>query len=71
MRIPGCYVWESVVFKEAIMIELKNEKTKQKIKVNTMIQAKPFIREGYDVLKDDVKKGQTSGSARKADGEEK
>ena len=71
MRIPGCYVWESVVFKEAIMIELKNEKTKQKIKVNTMIQAKPFIREGYDVLKDDVKKAQTSGSARKADGEEK
>ena len=71
MRIPGCYVWESVVFKEAIMIELRNEKTKQKIKVNTMIQAKPFIRAGYEVLKDDVKKAQTSGNARKTDGEEK
>ena len=65
------YVLESVVFEEAIMIELKNEKTKQKIKVNTMIQAKPFIRAGYEVLKDDVKKAQTSGNARKTDGEEK
>ena len=71
MRITGCYVWESVVFKEAIMIELRNEKTKQKIKVNTMIQAKPFIRAGYEVVNGDVKKAQTSGNARKTDGEEK
>lgn len=53
------------------MIELRNEKTKQKIKVNSMVQAKPFIRAGYEVVNGDTKKAQTSGSARKADGEEK
>ena len=38
------------------MIELKNEKTKQKIRVNTMVQAKPFIRAGYKVVGDDSDK---------------
>ena len=65
MRIPGCYVWESVVFKEAIMIELKNEKTKQTIKVSTMVQAKPFIRAGYEVVKEDAEKKETSAGKEK------
>ena len=65
MWIPGCYVWESVVFKEDIMIELKNEKTKQTIKVSTMGQAKPFIRAGYEVVKEDAEKKEASASKEK------
>ena len=66
MRIPGCYVWESVVFKEAIMIELKNEKTKQAIKVSSKVQAKPFIRAGYEIVKEDAEKKETSAGKEKA-----
>ena len=66
MRIPGYYVWESIVFKEAIMIELKNEKTKQAIKVSSKVQAKPFIRAGYEIVKDDSEKKETSASKEKA-----
>ncbi len=65
MRIPGCYVWGSVAFKEAIMIELKNEKTKQTIKVSTMVQAKPFIRAGYEVVKEDAEKKEASAGKEK------
>lgn len=53
------------------MIQLRNEKTKQNITVSTMVQAKPFIRAGYEVVKEDAKKAQTSGGTRKADNEEK
>ena len=60
MWIPGCYVWGSVVFKEAIMIELKNEKTKQAIKVSSKVQAKPFIRAGYEIVKEDAEKKEAS-----------
>ena len=38
------------------MIELKNAKTKQTIKVSTDVQAKPFIRAGYEIVKDNTKK---------------
>lgn len=38
------------------MIELKNAKTKQTIKVSSDVQAKPFIRAGYEIVKNDTKK---------------
>lgn len=43
------------------MIELKNAKTKQTIKVSTDVQTKPFIRAGYEIVKDDTKKPETAG----------
>lgn len=54
----------SVVFKEAIMIELKNEKTKQTIKVSTMVQAKPFIRAGYEIVKEDAEKKEAPNNSK-------
>lgn len=41
------------------MIELKNAKTKQTIKVSTDVQAKPFIRDGYEIVKDNTKNPET------------
>ena len=48
------------------MIELKNEKTKQTIKVSTMVQAKPFIRAGYEVVQEDAAKKEASAGKEKA-----
>ena len=47
------------------MIELKNEKTKQTIKVSAMVQAKPFIRAGYEVVKEDAEKKEASAGKEK------
>ena len=48
------------------MIESKNEKTKQTIKVSTKVQAKPFIRAGYEIVKDDAEKKEASAGKEKA-----
>lgn len=42
------------------MIELKNAKTKQTIKVSSDVQAKLFIRAGYEIVKNDAKKSSAS-----------
>ena len=47
------------------MIELKNEKTKQTIKVSTKVQAKPFIRAGYEIVKENAEKKETSAGKEK------
>lgn len=47
------------------MIELKNEKTKQTVKVSSKVQAKPFIRAGYEVVKEDAEKKETSAGKEK------
>lgn len=44
------------------MIELKNEKTKQTIKVSSKVQSKPFIRAGYKIVKEDAEKKEASNS---------
>ena len=46
------------------MIELKNEKTKQTIKVSTKVQAKPFIRAGYEIVKDDAEKKEAHNNSK-------
>lgn len=51
------------------MIKLK--KDKKTIEVATKVQAVPFIRAGYEVVEENDKKTQTSGSAKKTDCEEK
>ena len=49
------------------MIELKNEQTKQTIKVSSKVQAKPFIRAGYSIVKEDNEKKTTpNGKENKA-----
>lgn len=48
------------------MIELKNEKTKQAIKVSSKVQAKPFIRAGYEIVKEDAEKKEASAGKEKA-----
>lgn len=48
------------------MIQLRNEKTKQNITVSTMVQAKPFIRAGYEIVKEDAEKKEASASKEKA-----
>ena len=51
---------EGSFFRRITMIELKNAKTKQTIKVSTDVQTKPFIRAGYEIVKDDTKKPEIS-----------
>ena len=55
----------SLFIEEVAMIELKNEKTKQTIKVNSKVQAKPFIRAGYEIVKEDAEKKEASTSKEK------
>lgn len=50
---------EGSFFRRITMIELKNAKTKQIIKVSTDVQAKPFIRAGYEIVKDNTKNPET------------
>ena len=46
------------------MIELKNEKTNQTIKVSTKVQAKPFIRAEYEIVKDDAEKKEAPNNSK-------